>query len=225
MHERIDQVFVRLAGYSPIFIIGRDIDVFLESRPDERAAFEALVLDLIVYARTNPLAPPNTRIGVGFSFAGVTSPDPSFSLLLEDSDLAVVSYLPGLGSDVAGLASAVATDADVLVERAAGKPIVLEELGYPTSEAVGGSEAKQALFLETFFTALGPRRSSFAFVNVDALHDLGPGRCAERALYAGHSADGAWATYMCSLGLFTADGQPKSAWKVFIGGAAVFASP
>lgn len=225
MYGRIDQVLGRLGGAAPYFLIGRDVDVFLAAHPEERQAFEAFVLELISYVRAHPLAPPNLRLGVGFSFSGVSVPDSSFSVLLEASDVAACSYLPGLGTDAAGLASNVATDADVLVERAMGKPIVIEALGYPSSAAVGGSEAKQALFLETFFTALGPRRPYFAFVNVEGLHDLASERCAQRAALEGQAADGPWAAYACSLGLFTADSQPKPVWQVFLNGAATFASP
>jgi len=63
------------------------------------------------------------------------------------------------------------------------------------------------------------------FVNIVALYDLAPGRCAERATFAGQAVDGSWAAYACSLGLFNADSQPKPAWEVFIKGAAAFATP
>ena len=225
MYARIDQIMERLGGTAPYFLFGRDVDVFLAAHPNERQAFEAFLLELVGYVRTHSLAPPNMRVGVGFSFAGATAPDPSWSKLLAASDIAACSYLPGLGSDNAGLASNIATDADVLVASAQGKPIVIEALGYPSSDVVGGSDGKQALFLETFFTALGPRRAGFAFVNIEELHDLAPGRCAERAMFQGQAVDGLWATYACSLGLFAPDGQPKPSWQVFVNGAAAFASP
>jgi len=225
MFAQIDQIMARLGGTAPYFLLGRDVDVFLAAHPDERLAFEAFLLELMYYVRTHSLAPPNVRVGVGFSFAGATSPDPSWSKLLAASDIAACSYLPGLGTDNAGLASNIATDADALVASAQGKPIVIEALGYPSSDVVGGSTAKQALFLETVFTVLGTRRASFAFVNIEQLHDLAPGRCADRALFQGQTVDGLWATYSCSLGLFAADGQPKPSWQVFVNGAAAFAYP
>lgn len=225
MYNRIDQAMARLDGAAAYFLFGRDVDIFLAAHTDERAAFEAFLLALMTYVQTHPLAPPGLRVGVVFSFSGVSAPDASWTKLLEASDIAASSYLPGLGTDTAGLASNIATDVDVLVAKAMGKPIVIEALGYPSSDVVGGSDAKQALFLETFFTALGPRRSSFVFVNIEGLHDHAPGRCAERAMSAGQAVDGSWAAYTCSLGLFTADSQPKPAWQVFVKAAAAFASP
>jgi hypothetical protein len=225
MATRIDQIMARLGGTASYFLFGRDVDVYLAAHPEERPAFEVFLEQLIGYVRTHALAPPNLRVGVGFSFPGVTTPDPSWAKLLAMSDIAACSYLPGLGTDSAGLPTNIATDADVLVAQAQGKPIVLEALGFPTSDVVDGSDSKQALFLETFFTVLGPRRYSFDFVNIEGLHDLGPLRCAERAKFVGQSVDGTWAAHTCSLGLFTADNQPKSAWEVFVNGAAAFASP
>lgn len=225
MASRIDQILQRLGGKAPYFFLGRDVDVYLAAHPDERPALETFLGELIGYLRTHALAPPNLRLGVGFSHAGVIVPDPSWPKLLEASDVAVCSYLPGLGMDMAGSPSDIATDADVLVAKVQGKPIFLEALGFPSSDVVGGSEAKQALFLENFFTMLGPRRSSFEFVNIEGLHDLGPLRCAARATFAGQAAQGPWAAHACSLGLFTADSQPKAAWQAFLNGAAAFASP
>lgn len=225
MHAQLDLVMMRLGGTAPYFLLGRDVDVYLAAHPEERVDFTAFIVDLIGYVRTHPLGPPDLRIGVGFSFSGATVPDPSWLELLGASDVATSSYLPGLGFESVGLASNIAADVDVLAVSAMGKPIVIEALGYPSSDVIDGSEGKQALFLDTFFTVLGPRRSNFVFVNIEALHDLAPGRCAARATFEGQPIDGVWAAYACSLGLFTADSQPKPAWQVFVNGAATFASP
>lgn len=225
MHERIDQALMHLGATAHYFLVGRDVDLFLATHPIDRPAVTVFLLDLLAYVRTNPLAPPGMQIGVGFSFAGATTPDPSLPDVLAASDVVACSYLPGLGTETAGLASNIAADMDILVASVMGKPIVVEALGYPSSDVVGGSDAKQGLFLETFFTVLGPRRSNFVFVNIEGLHDLAPGRCAARATFESQAADGVWAAYRCSLGLFTADSQPKTAWQVFVNGAAAFASP
>lgn len=225
LHGRIDVALARLGGTALYFLLGRDVDIFLAGHKSERAALEALMVDLAAYVRTHPSAPLGMQVGVGFSFTGVTLPDPSWGKLLAASDIVACSYLPGLGSSAVGLASNIAPDVDILVAQSMGKPIVIEALGYPTSEAVGGSSAKQSLFFETFFTTLVPRRTSFAFVNIEGLHDLAPGRCAARAGVEGQAVDGSWAAYTCSQGLLTADNLPKPAWEVFIKGAAAFASP
>ncbi len=224
-HDAIDAALGALGGAARYFVLGRDVDLRLADRPDERAAFELFASDVLDYVRAHPLAAPDMRAGVGFSLEGVSDPDPSFLPLLDASDVAVASYLPGLGGVEAGATSDISAHADTILLRAADKPVVLESVGYPSSSVVGGSEAKQALFLETFFNALAPRRDRFVFVNVEALHDLAPVRCEERAAVLGEPAAGPYAAYVCSLGLFTGEGQEKASWKAFLNGAAAFASP
>ncbi|MDI3282819.1 hypothetical protein [Polyangium sp. 15x6] len=224
-HASIDAAFSALGPSARFVVLGRDVDVRLAARPDERAAFELFASDVLDYVRAHPLAAADVRAGVGFSFEGVSAPDPSFLPLLDASDVAVASYLPGLGGAEAGPASDISAHADTILARAADKPVVLESVGYPSSSVVGGSEDKQAFFLETFFGALAPRRDRFVFVNVEALHDLGPVRCGERVAVLGEPADGPYAAYACSLGLFTEQGQEKASWKAFLNGAAAFASP
>ncbi|MDI1477530.1 hypothetical protein [Polyangium sp. y55x31] len=221
----VDAALSALGGSARFVVLGRDVDVRLAARPDERASFELFASDVLDYVRAHPLAAPDIRAGVGFSFEGVALPDPSFLPLLDASDVAVASYLPGLGGAEAGATTDISAHADTILTRAADKAVVLESVGYPSSSVVGGSEDKQALFLETFFGALVPRRDRFVFVNVDALHDLAPVRCGERVAVLGEAADGPYAAYACTLGLFTEQGQEKASWKAFLNGAAAFASP
>jgi hypothetical protein len=221
----VDVTLGALGDAMRVFVLGRDVDVHLASKPEERVAFELFAADVLAYVRAHPLASPDVRAGVGFSFAGVSGQDPSFVSLLEVSDAAVVSYLPGVGDAEARPTSAIAADVNTLLARVLGKPIVLESAGYPSAPSVGGSDAKQALFLDTLFGALAPRRDAFVLVNIDGLHDLGPIRCGERASASGEPVDGPFAAFSCSLGLFTQEGQEKPAWQAFVNGAAAFASP
>jgi hypothetical protein len=225
VHQAIEGCIDALGPVLGHLVIGRDVDVYLDAHPEERAAFEVFAADALAHARAYPGAPPELHVGVGFSFVAATAPDPSFAPLLEASDMAVLSYLPGLGEKEVGLTHEIAADADAMVASAGQKPILLEAFGYPSSSVVGGSALKQKLFVETFFGALGPRRSSFAFVNVEMLGDLGPFRCAARAAAQGEPADGPYAAYTCSLGLVTVSAEDKPAWTSFLQGAAAFASP
>ncbi|UQA59596.1 hypothetical protein [Polyangium aurulentum] len=225
VHQAIDGSIDALGPSLSSLVLGRDVDVYLAAHPELRPGFEIFALDALAHARAHPGASPDLRVGVGFSFVGATLPDPSFEPLLEASDMAVLSYLPGLGEKEAGLTTGIAAHADAMVASAGEKPILLESFGYPSSSVVGGSPAKQALFLETFFGALGPRRASFGFVNVEMLGDLGPVRCSERAAAQGEPPDGPYAAYICSLGLVTVSAEDKPAWTSFLQGAAAFASP
>jgi hypothetical protein len=225
VYQALDGVIDALGPSLSNLILGRDVDVYLAAHPEQRQAFELFALGALEHVRAHPGTPPDLGVGIGFSFVAATLSDPSFGPLLEASDMAVLSYLPGLGEKEAGLTSAIAVHVDAMVASAGQKPILLESFGYPSSSVVGGSPITQALFLETFFGELGLRRASFGFVNVEMLGDLGPVRCAERAAAQGEPPDGPYAAYICSLGLVTVAAEDKPAWTSFLQGAAAFALP
>jgi len=205
---------------------GRDIDVFIEAHPDQRAAIEAFTSHVSAFAKTHASAPPELKVAAAVSFEGlVTSPSPSLEVLLSSSDIAAISYIPGLAEGGVAPASEVATQLDHVIAAAAGKPILLQAVGYPSDPLAGSSLEKQSLFFETFWGALGPRRAFFPWVNVAELHDLGPAACDAHAASQGEPKDSKHAAFFCSLGLFTSAGEQKPAWSSVLEAAATFASP
>lgn len=205
---------------------GRDVDVFIEARPNEREAVEAFAAHLTTFAKNHPASPPELKVAAAVSFEGaVTSPSASLEELLALGDIAAVSYLPGLGDGAVIPASEVATQLDTLIAAAAGKPIFLQAVGYPSDPLVQSSPEKQGFFYESFWSALAPRRASFPWVNVALLHDLGPAACEAYAASQSEMTGGPTAAFFCSLGLFTSAGEEKPAWPLVLKGTAAFASP
>ena len=205
---------------------GRDIDVFIEAHPDQRAAIEAFTSHVSAFAKTHASAPPELKVAAAVSFEGlVTSPSPSLEVLLSSSDIAAISYIPGLAEGGVVPASEVATQLDKMIAAAAGRPILLQALGYPSDPMTGSSLEKQSLFFDTFWGALAPRRAFFPWVNVAELHDLGPAACEAYAVSQGETKDSKPAAFFCSLGLFTSAGEEKPSWSSVLEGSAAFASP
>ncbi len=204
---------------------GRDVDVYLAQHPSERAAFRAFAVEACTRAQKRLGAGPRLGVGVAFSFEGATKPDPIFAPVLAACSSAVISYMPGLGDQEAAPASAVAGAVDAMIGAAAGKPILLQGLAYPSAEVVGSSPEKQALFFQTFFQALGPRRAAFGLVEVFELHDLAKPACTAFAERQGESAIGPFASYLCSTGLHATGDQAKPAWLEVLAGASAFLVP
>ncbi|HLM76632.1 MAG TPA: hypothetical protein VK459_28220, partial [Polyangiaceae bacterium] len=205
---------------------GRDVDVFIESHPEEREALEAFIDHVSSFAKKHPAAPPELKVAAGVSFEGVVvSPSPSIEALLASSDIAAISYIPGLAEGGVVPASEVATQLDKMIAAAAGRPILLQALGYPSDPMTGSSLEKQSLFFDTFWGALAPRRAFFPWVNVAELHDLGPAACEAYAVSQGETKDSKPAAFFCSLGLFTSAGEEKPSWSSVLEGSAAFASP
>jgi hypothetical protein len=209
-----------------VVTLGRDVDVFIDAHPSEREAIEAFVNHMTFYTRGHPAAPSDLRVAAAVSFEGAAvSPSPSYEALLAASDVAALSYLPGLGKDAVAPASVVAGDLDSMIAASGGKPILLQAVGYPSDPIVQSSPEKQHLFYQTFWSALAPRRSAFTWVNVFELHDLGPAACEAYAAAQGEMLGGPSAAFFCSLGLFSTEGEEKPAWSEVLYGAAAFASP
>jgi hypothetical protein len=209
-----------------VVTLGRDVDVFIDAHPDEREALEAFVKHMTFYTRGHPAAPSGLLVSAAVSFEGAAvSPSPSYEALLAASDVATLSYLPGVSKDEVAPASAVAGDLDSMIAASGGKPIVLQAVGYPSDAIVQSSPEKQHLFYETFWSALAPRRSAFTWINVFTLHDLGPAACEVYAAAQGATPDSPSAAFFCSMGLFSAEGAEKPAWSEVLYGTAAFASP
>lgn len=225
VQSAIDAVFTRFNGTLAYFTFGLDTDVYLAGHPAERDAFGRLATQACAHALASPTAPPDLHVGVGLSFDTDPPSDPIFDALLAAGDVTVLSYFPGLSGGQATPTSDVTDALDAMVRRSPGRPIVLQSVGYPSAAAAGSSEEKQRLFFATFFDALGPRRSAFAFVNVAELHDLSPAACRAYAESQGAPSTGAFASFACSLGLFGQGEASRPAWMEVLGGVATFASP
>jgi hypothetical protein len=202
---------------------GRDLDRYLVENPAQRPALVGLAEYACIYARAHPDAADDLEVGVAFSFQGATAPDPSFAALLRVSDIAAISYLPGLEPEEPQVGIAASLDAVIAGVR--GKPIVLQAIGAPSAGKATSSEASQQQFYDEFFAALAPRRAAIAWVNAFELHDLGSDACAAYAADQGEDPTGEFAVASCSVGLFTVSATPKAAWAEVLNGMATFASP
>lgn len=106
-----------------------------------------------------------------------------------------------------------------MVELAKKRPLILQEVGYPSSTELSSSEAKQAQFVTNVFRAWGASAPRIPFLNVFLLHDLPSQKCEELAKYYGLPHDLNFRAFLCSLGLRHADGTPKLAWTSLVKGA------
>jgi hypothetical protein len=104
-------------------------------------------------------------------------------------------------------------------------PVVLQEVGYPTSSVLSSSEADQASFITNVFQVWQTHLQQMPFLNYFLLHDLTSTFCASLAQYYGDPNDAAFEAYVCSLGLRHTDGTPKMGWGSLVSAAASQAFP
>ena len=113
-----------------------------------------------------------------------------------------------------------------MVELAGDRPVVLKEVGYPSSPLLGGSEHDQAQFVSNVFLAWCEEGEDIPFLSYFALHDNSSQLAEERVVYYGLDVDAEkLAALISSLGLRFADGTPKESWQVLVDEAARYGLP
>jgi hypothetical protein len=107
-----------------------------------------------------------------------------------------------------------------MVASTKGRPVVLREVGYPTSPLLNGSEEKQAEFIGHVFAAWKATNGRIPFLTFFVLHDLNEqvGKSMMNSYNAPPTAI-KLKEFLCSLGLRRADGTPKLGWKALVEGA------
>jgi hypothetical protein len=103
---------------------------------------------------------------------------------------------------------------------AGNRPVVLQEVGYPSSAYLASSESLQADFVGSAFQAWETFGSQMPFLNFFLLHDFSESDCDQFVAYCGFPSDQNLHAFLCSIGLRRVDGTPKLAWSAFVDGAA-----
>lgn len=214
----LDTIVPLLADHRGFFIsVGNEIDVWLRSHPGEVQPF----LNFIEAARAHvqELA-PGMGVGATITYSGVRDRLPLVSQVLAASDAAAFTYYP-LNDDFSVRDPAVvADDFAAMVAVAGGKPVLLQEVGYPSGylpeSSNGSSVDKQKSFVENVFRALG-EQPDIRFMSYFMLADWSTAECDMYTEYYGL----AWPRfheYLCSLGLYTTAGDPKPGFESFLAG-------
>jgi hypothetical protein len=159
---------------------------------------------------------PNLRVGTTLEWGRTRDADAQRAApLIAASDVAVFTWYPIGASFRIDRSDPVVAFRDMKTI-ANGKPVLLQELGIPSGSANGSSEATQAAFFRDAIAAWRARPGAeMPFVNLFVLHDFTPAFCSELSAYYG-SADPAFVSYLCTLGLRRTDGTAKPAWSAVV---------
>jgi hypothetical protein len=212
-HALLDAVCGVLSGSEKYISIGNEVDVYLQAQPSEWAAYTAFYADAVAYLHAKSLG---LSVGVTTTFGGYSSiSTAAVHTLNAPSDAIILTYYPIQGDSQVLSPSSPLTDIPTMLSLAGDKPVVLQEAGYPSGALNGSSEAAQAQFVTDLFQAWRNAGNSLPFLSYFLLYDLDTTTCAELGGYYG-TADPAFLSYLCSLGLRTSDGTAKPAWSAFV---------
>jgi hypothetical protein len=211
-----DQLAPLLGDNVAYFSVGNEVNYYLEKCDSaERAAFASFVTQVTSHIHD---VKPKLKVGVTVTartLMGGPLADYVSSELNAQTDVLYLTYYDVDGEKALPPAQ-VEDDMNTLVAAAGGKPLVFQELGYPSSSYPGidSSPELQAEFVHHAFAAWRASGSAAVpFVSVFKQRDWTLDFC---HTYAGMKPPEVMAQYLCSLGLTDADDNPKTAWSALL---------
>ena len=216
----LDAVVPVLVAHGGFFLgVGNEVDAWLSAHPDHISGY----VQFVVFSRDRvQQMAPELGVGVAIIAGSVLGGEPFVDELLVRSDAAVFTYYPLNGDFSVRDPDAVAEDVERLVEAAGDLPVLFQEAGYPSGylpvPSNGSSGQMQAQFVRNMFTALAAH-PEIRMVSFLQLSDWSDETC-DFFLEYYRVDSGAFREYLCSLGFYTYDGQPKPAYTAFLDGLA-----
>ena len=191
-------------------VIGSEVDIYCwgdEQRWGEWTHFYAAVA---AYARTQF---PKTFITCETTFASFGGRDLHFLRdLHRHSDVVGVSYYP-MKPGLRGVRppDAVHRDFEILAQAIPEKPVMVYQIGYPSSATLGSSQQKQASFITEMFRAWDRYPDRIQLLNLQWMHEA-PEFGVDRFTDYYQNNDLHFRAFLGSLGLKGWQGEPKAAW-------------
>ena len=209
-HALIDQVLPYLNSSVKYISLGNEVDTYFSTHTTEWAQYKELIEDARTYIHS---LKPNIEVGVTTTFEGATSTQTAdVASLNANMDVIILTYYPTDSStfvprDPATVNSGMAK----MINIAGGKPLVLQEWGYPSSAILFSSEQMQADFITSTFSQWKEYGSGrIPFISFFKRRDWDPAYC---ATLSGQAAGQPFYEFLCSLGLLNNDGTPKLAYS------------
>ena len=193
-----------------VVAIGNEIDAYFGGHRNEIDAYTRLVRSVRDTVREEF---PDALFTVNFTFGGVSQLD-RYRGLADMFDAYSFTYYPLNPDFTMRQPDVVGGDFDRMIQAADGKPVYIQEIGYPSSDLTKSSLDKQAEFVERSFDALRRHRTRLVGATFLFMSDLPKALVDMLGGYYG-SQNKAFKAYLETLGLRDGKGNPKPAWDVY----------
>ena len=209
----IDQVLPYLNSSVKYISLGNEVDTYFSTHASE---LKTLIENARNYIHS---LKPNIKVGVTTTFDGFVGnasaqTKSDVASLNANMDVIILTYYPTGTNFVVRSPSTVSTDMASMVSTAMGKPLGMQEWGYPSSNVLSSTEQMQADFITNTFTywqLYGSGR--IPFISFFKRRDWDAVQCA--ALTGQTPGPGNYFyEFMCSLGLLNNGGSAKLAYPV-----------
>jgi hypothetical protein len=148
-NKLLDFVFSQIPDLSlTALAIGNEVDATLGTDRRLWEQYRTFYKATSAYARKKR---PGLKVGVTTTFSGAMQAEMLLQSLNEASDVILITYYPLNGDFTVKDPDVVFADFDRITRFAAGKPVIMAEVGYPSGPVCKSSEAKQAAFVHNVF--------------------------------------------------------------------------
>ncbi len=215
-HTFYDQIVPLLNPDVLYLSIGNEVDPYLTAH-HEWTAYQSFYEDALAYVHR---VTPWIKVGVTSTFGGASgASEKDVAQLNALSDVFILTYYPLNADFTVRPPDVPLTDFPLMVAMAQSRPVILQEVGYPSSAVLGSSEAKQAEFVGNVYRAWEISGSAIPLLSFFVMHDLTPQLCDQFVVYYSLPGNVNFREMLCSLGFRKDDGTPKQAWGAFVKGA------
>lgn len=197
--------------------VGYEVDTYAFTNPSEVSDY----LDMFdtAYSQLKTLK-PSVSVGQVFSFDMSRSSDQMFKLLAGHGDHIAFTYY-AIGEGFAERdPSSPAMDIPLMTSMAAGKPVLLVEVGYSSGSK---GESAQSQFLSNAMTALQQAGGAVPFFSIWSYQDLPASLVPSLSMQFGQTGP-LFTQFITTTGLVTDSGAAKLAFNTFTSNARAFSS-
>ncbi len=193
------------------FMLGNEIDGYFGRHPDEIEAYAKLFAKA---KRRIQELDPAIQVSSTLMYGGIRTLDGPMQPLNNQYDFLCFTYYPIRGDFTMKDPGIVRNDIGIMRQYAKGRKVVLQEVGYPSGSVNQSTEEKQAQFVRNIFRELRANSDMVEAACFWLLADLKDEFVRELTKFYGVDA-GTFKSFLQTLGMFDAKGQPKPAWDVY----------
>lgn len=208
----LDAMAPHLRGQVKYVMIGNEIDAYFTQHRDQVGDYTELFR---AAAKEMKQLVPDVPVSTTITFGGISAADSLLKALLKECDFFSLTYYPLKPDFTVRDPGDVARDIPKIIATAGGKPILLQEVGYPSSPLNGSSEEKQAQIFSNVLDELAARRAQFIGANFFLMSDLSDSVVNNLAQYYNLPNADRFKAFLQTLGMFDTQGRPKKSWDVF----------
>lgn len=191
---------------------GNEVNLYFVSRPAELPAFQTFVA--AAAARLKALK-PGVSTGVVFAYPGFRATDQYVKPLIPSVDHVAFTYYPIKADYSMYDPSVAAADIAEMVAGAAGKPLLLTEIGYTSKAPSSTGTSAQRTFYSNALNAIAKYSGKIVGASFITLNDPPPSIVASLTSYYGILAPN-FEAYLAGLGLADSIGVAKPAYSVWV---------